>query len=66
MALGQEMEVIESVKPIEPYQERLPCLEPIVTITGIEFALHELLKTMSPSFAGTKGTSHCHIQRVSG
>lgn len=46
MALGQEIESIESVQPIEPYQERLPCLEPIVTITGIEFALHELLKTI--------------------
>ena len=46
MALGQEIEVIESVQPIEPYQERLPCLEPIVTATGIEIALQQLLKTL--------------------
>jgi protein ImuB len=46
MALGQEIEMIEPVQPLEPYQERLPCLEPIVTATGIEFALQELLKTV--------------------
>jgi len=42
-AIGQEIEVIEPVIPIEPYQERLPCMEPIVTATGIEIALKELL-----------------------
>jgi protein ImuB len=45
-ALGQQIEVLEPVYPIEPYQERLPCLEPIVTATGIEIALQELLKTL--------------------
>jgi protein ImuB len=45
-ALGNEEEVIEPVQPIEPYQERLPCLEPIVTITGIEIALQRLLKAL--------------------
>jgi protein ImuB len=43
-ALGIEEEVIHSVEPVEPYQERLPCLEPIVTATGIEIALQLLLE----------------------
>ena len=46
MAIGQEMETIFPVEPIEPYQERLPCLEPIVTATGIEIALQQLLETL--------------------
>jgi protein ImuB len=45
-ALGHEDEVIQPVQPIEPYQERLPCLEPIVTATGIEIALERLLQTL--------------------
>lgn len=46
MALGMEIENIQPVIPIEPYQERLPCLEPIVTATGIEIALRQLLETL--------------------
>lgn len=46
MALGQELEVMEPIQPIEPYQERLPCLEPIVTATGIAIALDQLLNTL--------------------
>ncbi|HZY82618.1 MAG TPA: DNA polymerase Y family protein [Cyclobacteriaceae bacterium] len=42
-ATGQEIEVIEPVIAVEPYQERLPCMDPIVTATGIEIALKELL-----------------------
>lgn len=42
-ALGNEQEFIQPVQPITPYQERLSCLEPIVTITGIEIALRQLL-----------------------
>jgi protein ImuB len=45
-ALGQEEEVIYPMQPIEPYQERLPCLEPIVTATGIEIALKRLLEKL--------------------
>lgn len=45
-ALGREEELITPVQPIEPYQERLPCLEPIVTATGISIALDQLLKTL--------------------
>ncbi|HEX5112244.1 MAG TPA: DNA polymerase Y family protein, partial [Saprospiraceae bacterium] len=46
MALGHEIETFDPVQPIEPYQERLPCLEPIVTAIGIEIALGQLLKTI--------------------
>jgi protein ImuB len=45
-ALGLEEEFIQPVQPIEPYQERLPCLEPIVTATGIEIALQRLLEAL--------------------
>jgi protein ImuB len=45
-ALGDEDEVMHPVQPVEPYQERLPCLEPIVTATGIEIALQRLLDTL--------------------
>jgi len=45
-ALGQEMEMIEPVVPVEPYQERLPCMEPIVTAPGIAIALQQLLETL--------------------
>lgn len=42
-ALGHEEEIIIPVLPIETYHERLPCLEPIITATGIEIALQRLL-----------------------
>jgi protein ImuB len=45
-ALGREEETIQPVQPIEPYHERLPCLEPVVTATGIEIALQRLLDTI--------------------
>lgn len=45
-AMGLEIEHISPVMPIEPYQERLPCMEPIVTATGISIALDQLLKTL--------------------
>ena len=45
-ALGSEEEMIEPVQPIEPYHERLPCLEPIVTAKGIEIALQKLLEML--------------------
>ena len=43
-AFGIEEEVLYPVHPIEPYTERLSCLEPIVTATGIEIALARLLE----------------------
>lgn len=45
-ATGKEEEMIQPVYPVEPFQERLPCLEPIVRIEGIEFALQHLLKEL--------------------
>lgn len=45
-ALGNEEEIIQPVVPVAEYQERLPCLEPIVTATGIEIALKRLLEAM--------------------
>jgi protein ImuB len=45
-ALGQEIELIVPIKPVEPYMERLHCLEPISTATGITIALEQLLQTL--------------------
>lgn len=45
-AIGREMESFNPVHPIEPYQERLPCMEPIVTATGIEIALEQVLTSL--------------------
>ena len=45
-ALGYEKEIIQPVVPVVQYQERLPCMEPIVTATGIEIALQQLLERL--------------------
>ncbi len=45
-ALGYMQENILPVSPVEPYQERLPCLEPIRTAPGIEIALRTLLNEL--------------------
>ena len=45
-ATETEQEFIQPVYPIEPFQERLPCIEPIVTRTGIEIALEKLLQKL--------------------
>jgi protein ImuB len=45
-AIGEEEEVIVPVYPIEPYNERLPCIEPIKTKEGIEIALQHLLTNL--------------------
>src|SRR5690606_36740625 len=42
-AMGYTEEFIMPIKPIVPYEERLPCLEPIQTAKGIELAVQELL-----------------------
>lgn len=44
--LGNKEEFIEPVIPVEPYQERLPSIEPIVTVTGIGIALRNLLENI--------------------
>ena len=50
-AFGLEEEFFEAVDPVEPYHERLPCLEPIVTRDGIEIALNNLLQQMCDRLA---------------
>lgn len=42
-ALGREEEAMNLFEPVHLYEERLHCLEPIVTATGIEIALERLL-----------------------
>ena len=42
-ALGSFPETIKPVQPIEPFLERLPCMEPILTLKGIEIALELIL-----------------------
>lgn len=45
-AFGWKEEPLKPLQPVEPYQERLPCLEPIMTRSGIEIALQQLLDTL--------------------
>ncbi len=42
-ALGREDEALSPIRVIEPYEERLPCLEAIRTDTGIKIAIERLL-----------------------
>jgi protein ImuB len=44
---GREAEFLQPETPPEHYQERLPCLEPIATATGIGIALERLLQTLT-------------------
>lgn len=45
-ALGHEIEFIQPLQPVEILQERLPCLDPILTATGIEIALNRVLEKL--------------------
>jgi protein ImuB len=45
-ALGTEEEVLTPLQPVLPFQERLSCIEPIKTRTGIEIAITKLLECM--------------------
>jgi protein ImuB len=45
-ALGEENEPITPIKVISPYEQRLPCLEPIRTKHGIEIAIQNLLESL--------------------
>ncbi|HVV54104.1 MAG TPA: DNA polymerase Y family protein, partial [Mucilaginibacter sp.] len=51
-ALGNEQEPLDLLQPVEPYQERLPCLEPIRTATGIEIAIKKLLENLCRRLSG--------------
>lgn len=50
-ALGLKAEIFTPVVPPVPYVERLPCLEPIKTATGIEIAIQQLLEQMCTRLA---------------
>lgn len=59
-ALGRETEMLDPVQPPVPHQERLPCLEPIRTATGIEIALEKLLAALCARLADEgKGLRTC-------
>ncbi len=45
-ALGNEDEHIQPIHVLDPYHERLPCLEPIRTAVGIEIAVQKLLEML--------------------
>lgn len=45
-AMGQEEEAIKPLQIAVPFAERLPCLEPIRTKTGIEIAIRRLLEPL--------------------
>jgi protein ImuB len=49
--LGYELEIIDPVVPVEQYEERLHCLDPIVNSTGIEIALEKLLTALCSRLA---------------
>ncbi len=51
-ALGNEDEPLQLLQPLEPYHERLPCLEPIRTATGIEIAIKQLLENLCRRLRG--------------
>lgn len=68
-ALGAEMELLEPVHPLAPYQERLPCLELICTATGIEIGLKTLLEMLCTRLnRESKGLRKCelHCYRLDG
>jgi protein ImuB len=50
-ALGIEDETLQLLHPVEPYIERLPCLEAICTRAGIEIAIKQLLENLCKRLA---------------
>jgi protein ImuB len=62
-ALGAEMEMLEPVKIPSPFEERLPCLEPIRTATGIEIAIKTLLEKLCERLnRESKGLRKCELR----
>ncbi len=43
-AVGMEEEYLDPIVPVTPYQERLPCLDPIQRIEGIKIAVEKLIQ----------------------
>ncbi len=61
--LGEEMEIMDPVIPVVPYQERLPSLEPIRTAEGIEIAIKTLLEIMCLRLQQeSKGLRKCELR----
>ncbi|MCW3075406.1 MAG: nucleotidyltransferase [Bacteroidetes bacterium] len=61
-ALGGEIEMIDPVTPVAPYQERLPSLEPIRTAEGIEIAIKTLLQMLCERLQNEcKGLRKCEL-----
>lgn len=50
-ALGRKSEPLIPIQPVEPFYERLQCLEPVTTRYGIEKALAELLQMLCKRLA---------------
>ena len=50
-ALGKEEETFKALQPKIPYEEQLPCLEPISTAKGIEIALRHVLERLCQRLA---------------
>lgn len=62
-ALGAEMEIMEPIRPMMPFQERLPSLEPIRTPEGIAIALHTLLEQLCQRLGReSKGLRQCTLR----
>lgn len=61
-ALGTEIEWLIPIKPLDPFEERLPSLEPILTASGIEIALRKLLeKLCERMMKESKGIRKCEF-----
>ncbi len=62
-ALGAEMEMLTPIKPICPFEERLPSIEPIRTAPGIEIALKNLLAILCERLTKeNKGLRKCELR----
>ncbi|HLS96184.1 protein ImuB [Sphingobacterium allocomposti] len=67
--LGRQEEHILPIKPVAPYVERLPCLDPIRTAQGIELAIGKLLDGLCARLTKEgKGVRHAQLScyRVDG
>lgn len=49
--LGYEIDILDPVVPVQQYEERLHCLDPIVNAAGIEIALERLLTALCSRLA---------------
>ncbi len=68
-AFGTEMELMEHLRPLAPYQERLPSFEPICTAEGIAIALQTLLEIICERLSReSRGLRQCRLScfRVDG